>query len=253
MKARWAPQARGGFGLGLVLPGLLVLAACGSLPPMRPAEDIGAEPLALAVVHQPRKGLLVNEAFNMGPYQISQVQRRPTRTRTTASGDERHEYTEGGFSFQMAASDGVWAGRCQQLSEVHSDVKTDWLSLLWRNHRSLDPGTFSVPRDARHVFECECSLGDQHAWLQTFRGLDRSDQYWVLNVGASQYTTTPPGSMKEQAMQGLMQHWRSEQGTVASQSLVTGQVWLSGRLSADEQAPLACLMSAQVLNGHGMH
>ena len=229
-------QSQAGRGAIAIL--CLALSAC-ALPPgsrMTPPADIAATADMLDVANRSRAtGLLVDESFDVGSYQVRQVRRGAAANSSfsigslsLASGHER-------FSFAFRGQQ-EWQGRCELQTRDNS--------------LAIKAGTLE---DSRARLNCACRSEQAEVSLHL-------DDEWrplrgEMVMGATRYAMqqyrfgTSEGGLRSPAVGYRVEQPGNGAGVAAVEVLHPGRIWQQRSLAVSEREPMACLLSALMIYG----
>jgi hypothetical protein len=217
---------------------VLLLSAC-AIPSARmpaPAELAnGAE--VLEVGHRSRaSGALVDESFEVGPYQVHHVKRGLSSAQGFGIGALSTESSKQHFRFEFKGRQD-WRGRCE----------------LKARDTALQIGKVGQLEDSRASLQCSCASSDgnemQLKLEDSWRPLRGS-----MTLGSVSYRMQQvafgqgDGGPRSPAM-GYRVEGADGRAVAAVEVLYPGRIWQQRDLPADQREPQACLLSGLMLYG----
>ncbi len=227
-------------GVSLLLASLL-LSAC-AIPSARmpaPAElATGAE--VLEVSHRSRaSGALVDESFEVGPYQVHHVKRGSSSAQGFGIGAFSTESSKQHFRFEFKGRQD-WQGRCELKAR-------DTALQIGKT------GQGGQLEDSRASLQCSCassSGGEVRLLLEdSWRPLRGS-----MTLGGMSYRMQQvafgqgDGGLRSPAM-GYRVEGADGRAVAAAEVLYPGRIWQQRNLPAEQREPQACLLSGLMLYG----
>src|SRR5262245_10300626 len=142
-------------------------------PRMVPPDGLAGDSQVLDVQNRKRaSGMLVNESFQLGAYQVTDVNRKSVGTTTLAIGSFSASGTSTGYSYQVSGGEGTWKGVCAFKRETKG--------------LKLGLGNFSK---ADFQLVCKCKTGVRGALLEL---KNQGDQLQgTLAAGGDTYQVKP--------------------------------------------------------------
>lgn len=216
----------------------LLLSGC-ALPPssrMEAPADIAPTAEVLDVAKRSRAtGLLVDESFDVGAYQVRKVKRGAMSNSSFSIGPVSTASSEEGFSFQFHGSQS-WQGRCA----------------LRAKDRFLQVKVLTL-EDRHAELQCSCDSEKQSVSLQL---ADEGRQLrGEMAIGAARYTLLPylfgnsDGSVRAKAVGYRVEQPGNGAGVAAVEVLYPGRIWQQRSLPTEQREPMACLMSGLMIYG----
>ncbi len=217
-------------------PGLVVLvaAATAGCAPVRmavPKEVGGASEEIVIADRSSMSGALVDESFKMGPYQVTDVDRKWTSSSGSSFLNTSSSDTKAGYAFALKAPEGAYKGTCA--------------SIVDEKAVGMFGGTFSKQK---FDVKCECAGAAQANFEMKS---DTTSQYRG-KVTARNTTfdiegiyNDEKGSSSSTAI-GYYVHGGDAVGAV--EVVGKGRVWLAKTLDAGTRADVACLFAGLLLH-----
>ena len=217
----------------LVLVSITGLAA--GCSPQRMAAPVDLEPHSdsLEVVNRSSfSGGLVDESFDVGEYQVTDVDRNWDVTSSFGVPGYSEGHTTGGYSYSLRASGGDWSADCAMDSDYADAELREGVTLSYR---------FSQ-------FACSCNWGKNQATLL----IDNSGSASVahLNTDSARYELTPLYDLEGGGTTSDPAGFRADNASSslgAVDVLKPGHMWLDTGLSETERAETACLFAGLML------
>lgn len=221
--------------LALLVPTLL-LAACATAR-MPPPADLPSGTEVLDVGNRSRMtGLLVDESFDLGPYQVRQVKRDLNSAGSVSIGSVSQERSRQGFQFRFIGGE-EWQGHCE--------LKTRDTALQANPTLRLE--------DSRARLACSCNSPTRSAslhlddnWRPLQGHMDTGDgkRLEMRQVAFGQ----GDGGLRSPAM-GYRVQGADGRTVAAAEVLYPGRIWRQSAQPADQREPQACLLSALMIYG----
>jgi hypothetical protein len=213
-------------------PGLVVLvaAATAGCAPVRMAvpKDVGGASDEIVIADRSSmSGALADESFKMGPYQVTDVDRKWT----SSSGGFFGSATKAGYAFALKAPEGAYKGACASIVDETSV--------------GMFGGTFS---SQNFDVKCECA-GPAQANFEMKS--DTTSQYrGKVNARNTTFDiegiyNDEKGSSSSKAI-GYYVHGGDAVGAV--EVVGKGRVWLAKTLDPGTRADVACLFAGLLLH-----
>jgi hypothetical protein len=222
-------------GNGFVVSGLVVwtVATAGCAPArMAVPKDVGGASDEIAITDRSgMSGALVDESFKMGPYQVTDVDRKWTSSSGSSFAGFSSGSTKAGYAFALKAPEGAYKGQCASFVDEKS------VGLLG--------GAFG-----KQNFDvlCECA-GPAQATFSI--KADTTSQYrGKVNARSTTFDiegiyNDEKGSSSSTAI-GYYVHGTEPVGAV--EVVGKGRVWLNKSLDAGTRADVACLFAGLLLH-----
>ncbi len=219
--------------LVLLLP--VLLAACETIRMTAPADLAGAE--VLDVSNRSRaSGLLVDESFNVGPYQVQKVKRGFNTTSSVGVGGLTQERGRQDFRFQFIGAQN-WEGRCE-LNARDTLLKSKKSVLVTDSHAQLD---------------CSCASAGQSVTLRLDDNRHPLQGRMTLSGGVH-YDLRQEGfadGLRSRAM-GYRIEGADGRAVAAVELQYPGRIWRQPHLPMEQREPQACLLGALMIHVHGL-
>ncbi len=209
------------------LGALLVFSSACAGPRMAPPADVSDSSDVLPVTDRSRaSGALVNEGFKLGPYAVTDVDRKWDSSSGVSVGPWGKETKTTGFSFTLAAGDAKLKGKCE------SELKKQ--SILGLGG-SFDWGSTTIA--------CSCEGGADKASLVLSKDADK------LSIGSTDYPIkqihSVAGGGDQSAPSGFRADGDAPLGAV--EVLYPGQIWLKKGLDEATRGNVSCLFTGLML------
>ncbi len=205
---------------------LATLGACAG-PRMAAPPDVSSSSEVLPVSDRSQaSGALVNEGFKLGPYAISDVDRKWDSSGRVGVGPWGNESKTTGFSFTLAGGDTKLKGKCE--SELK---KQSVLSM----GGSFDWGSTTIA--------CSCEGGPEKGSLVLSKDTNK------LTIGGMVYPIQEIHSIVGGSDQSTPSGFRADSDAPlgAVEVLYPGQVWLKKGLDEPTRSNLSCLFAGLML------
>lgn len=203
-----------------------------SAPQMQVPSELAAHADLLPVTQRGVwTGVLVNESFKLGPYAVTNVDRKWDVTTGFVAGNLSHSNTEGGYAFSFEGAGMNETGHCA-IGKKDTGVK----------YRSGVNVEFRFSKLA-----CSCEGTPELATV-------------VVESSSNEYTgtlTTSAGTYRVASVHELVGGSRSEdpvgyridgaRGVGAAEVIHPGRVWLARSLDAKNRGQIACLVAGLML------
>jgi hypothetical protein len=212
------------WALGGVL--LLGASACAG-PRMAPPADLAGSSDVLAVSDRSRaSGALVNEGFTLGPYAVTDVDRKWDSSSGVSVGPWGKETKTTGFSFKLAGAGQKLKGKCE------SELKKQSILSLGG---SFDWGSTTIA--------CSCEGGADKASLVLSKDANK------LTIGSTDYPIQQIHSVAGGGDQSAPSGFRADSDAPlgAVEVLYPGQVWLKKGLDEPTRGNVSCLFTGLML------
>lgn len=217
---------------------VLLLSACAITTARMPAPAElanGAE--VLEVSHRSRaSGSLVDESFEIGPYQVHHVKRGLRSSQGFGISAFSTESSKQHFRFEFKGRQD-WQGRCE----------------LKARDTALQIGQVGQLEDSRASLQCSCaSSGGNEVQLKledSWRPLRGSMTLGGVSYRMQQVAFgTGDGGLRSPAM-GYRVEGADGLAIAAAEVLYPGRIWQQRELPTDQREPQACLLSGLMLYG----
>ena len=205
----------------------LALSACAG-PRMAAPADVSSSSDVLAVSDRSQaSGALVNEGFKLGPYDITDVDRKWDSSSGVSVGPWGKETKTTGFSFTLASGKTKLKGKCESVLEKQS--------VLSFGGGSFDWGSTTIA--------CACDGGADKAALVLSKEANK------LTIGSAVYPLQPVHSVVGGSDQSAPSGFRADSdGPLgAVEVLYPGQVWLKKGLDEPTRVTVSCLFAGLML------
>jgi hypothetical protein len=220
-------RLRASVAQGLV--GLVMAASAGCAPTrMAVPKAVGAASDEIVIADRSSmSGALVDESFKMGPYQVTDVDRKWT----SSGGGFFSNATKAGYAFALKAPEGTYKGTCASIVDETSV--------------GMFGGTFS---SQKYDVKCECAGAAQANFEMKS---DTTSQYrGKVNARNTTFDiegvySDEKGSSSSTAI-GYYVHGGDAVGAV--EVVGKGRVWLAKGLDAGTRADVACLFAGLLLH-----
>ncbi len=179
-------------------------------------------------------GVFVNEAFDLGPYHVTHVDRKSVKQ----SGANLGGYVTGsittGYSYRFEGGEGgkpAWKGSCAFM-EREKGFSSGGTSFTW----------------AKSNLACECSDGQSKGRVELKS--DQGKPTGVLAVSGQTYPVIPVTTMDKKLYGAAPAGFRANEGdsaVAAVEVLRPGQVWLGEKLPEAARDPTACVFTGLML------
>ena len=202
------------------------LSACAG-PRMAAPPDVSGASDVLPVSDRSRaSGALVNEGFQLGPYAITDVDRKWDSSSSTSIGPWGKESKTTGFSFALAGGQAKLKGTCESVLEKQSVLSFGG---------SFDWGSTTIA--------CACDGGADKAALVLSKEANK------LTIGSAVYPLQPVHSVVGGSDQSAPSGFRADSdGPLgAVEVLYPGQVWLKKGLDEPTRVTVSCLFAGLML------
>jgi hypothetical protein len=214
-------------GVWVVQCGLLLFASACAGPRMAAPADVSGSSDVLAVTDRSHaSGSFVNEGFKLGPYAISDVDRKWDSSSGLSVGPWGKETKTTGFSFTLAGGDTKLKGKCE------SELKTQRILGLGG---SFDWGSTTIA--------CSCEGGADKASLVLSKDASK------LSIGSTDYLIKQIHSVQGGSDQNAPSGFRADSDAPlgAVEVLYPGQVWLKKDLDEPTRSNVSCLFTGLML------
>jgi hypothetical protein len=206
---------------------LVGLSACAGPRMAAPADVAGASEVLPVNDRSSASGALVNEGFQLGPYAITDVDRKWNSSSGTSIGPWGKETKTTGFSFTLAGGDAKLKGKCE------SELKKQ--SVMSFGGGSIDWGSTTIA--------CSCEGGADKASLVLSKDANK------LTVGSTDYPIQQIFAKAGGGTQSTPTGFRADSdGPLgAVEVLYPGQVWLKKGLDEPTRSNVSCLFTGLML------
>ena len=174
-------------------------------------------------------GVLIDESFSLGPYQVDNVDRDWTKTESTTVALVATVHQEvGGYSYELRDKGQRTAGRCRTLAQESA------LAL---------GGSYSLSTDGASL---RCSCGESaSASIQTEDGALTG----TLALGERKYTLRPIHGLENGSEQSVPAGYRADADDpfAAVEVQHPGRVWLSPTVNKEDRLTVSCLLAGFML------
>jgi len=196
-----------------------------------PTDLVGAE--VLDVNNRSRAtGLLVDESFNVGPYQVRKVKRGFNTTQSTDVGGLTQEHGHQSFRFQFIGEQ-IWEGRCERNAS----------ETLLKSKRAV------FVADSLAQLDCSCTSASQSVRLKLDNNSYPMRGSMVLSGGVQYYLRQAgfAGHVRSGTM-GYRVDYADGHAAAAADLDYPGRIWRQPNLPKEQQEPQACLLSALMIH-----
>jgi len=212
---------------------VLVLGAGGcTAAHMAVPKDVGTASDEITITDRSgMSGALVNEAFTMGPYKVTDVDRKWNSSSTSTIVGVSSSEAKGGYTFGLKAADGEYKGTCAS----HLDEKsTGFLG------GTLGTQNFNVVCECSGASQANLSLNADTTSHYKGTALARNANYTIEGI----YTDEKGSSSSKP----LGYQVRGPNEAVAAVEVTgKGRVWLSKSLEPGARGDVACLFAGLLL------
>lgn len=223
-----------------VLAGLVGLLLGGCVLPagsrMAPPADIAPTAVVMDTTgRSAARGLLVDESFDLGAFQVRAVKRGGTSSTSHSLGALSAASSRERFSFRFIGRE-QWLGRCELRT------KDEFLQVK------------AVTLESRHAqLDCSCESGSERVSVlledegRPLRG--------EMRIGDARYAMqqyrfgNSEGGLRSPAVGYRVETQDDGAGIAAVELLHPGRVWQQRSLPEPQREPMACLLTALMLHG----
>jgi len=208
------------------------LAGCAT-PRMAPPADVADGAKVLEVDKRSQaSGLFVNEGFQLGSYQVADVNRDWKKTSSGQIAGLKGSYTTNGYQYRLKQGEKTMTGECAA-------------SALEKSMKAFG-GEIG---DARNKLSCECRAGSEYATAE-MKGTDMDALSGDLKTPSAAYALKPVTKTDRKVMSMGPVGYRVDGGDGprgAVETLFPGRVWLTPRVQPSEEMGLVCVMTGLML------
>ncbi len=212
------------------LLGAVLGAAVGcSTPRMAPPADVVDATETLTTIGRKRaSGALVNEGFQLGEYDVVNVDRKSEKSRGVGVGPWSRTTKTNGFTYELVAGESKLAGMCAAKS----------------SSQGIGSATGSINWSSLEM-ACACGDDDGNAELAM-----TGDERW-LKVMGEEYTLEPiyalENGKKGSNPSGFRADNEDKEVLGAVEVVHPGQVWVKKGIDEAKQARIACVFAGLML------
>ncbi len=215
-----------------LIPVSFLFAACAG-PRMVPPADVASGAVLEAKNRSKASGAFVNEAFDLGPYKVAEVDRKWTHGGGFGAGPYSTHRSTGGFTFELQGGAQAWKGTCA----------------ISKDEKNVSMGGGMSFGGSKASLACECVAGSQTGRLDLTR--DRSGNFTgKVTPSKEAYTLTPVTETEKKYWGGEPAGYRfdgSDGARGAVEMFKPGRIWFTEKMAEAEREPGTCLLAGLML------